>query len=98
MNGIKIDTMVDEAVARAIPALRPLLGKQVEHRRRGARALRSLDTNVVVRLIIEDDAEPCERAGRAFREAVDEGGVFLSATVLIADVELVPARAVRPTP
>ncbi len=30
MNGIKNDTMVDEAVARAIPALRPLLGKQVE--------------------------------------------------------------------
>ncbi len=30
MNAIKIDTMIDEAVARAIPALRPLLGKHVE--------------------------------------------------------------------
>jgi hypothetical protein len=30
MNAIKIDTTIDEAVARAIPALRPLLGKHVE--------------------------------------------------------------------
>jgi len=30
MNAIKVDTTIDEAVARAIPALRPLLGKQVE--------------------------------------------------------------------
>ena len=30
MNAIKVDTMIDEAVALAIPALRPLLGKPVE--------------------------------------------------------------------
>ena len=30
MNAIKVDTMIDEAVALAIPALRPLLGKHVE--------------------------------------------------------------------
>lgn len=30
MNAIKVDTTIDEAVARAIPALRPLLGKRVE--------------------------------------------------------------------
>ena len=30
MNAIRVDTTIDEAVARAIPALRPLLGKQVE--------------------------------------------------------------------
>ena len=30
MNAIKIDTMINETVARAIQALRPLLGKQVE--------------------------------------------------------------------
>jgi hypothetical protein len=30
MNAIKIDTLIDEATARAIPALRPLLGKHVE--------------------------------------------------------------------
>jgi hypothetical protein len=30
MKAIKVDTMIDEAVARAIPALRPLLGKRVE--------------------------------------------------------------------
>jgi hypothetical protein len=30
MNAIKVDTTIDEAVTRAIPALRPLLGKHVE--------------------------------------------------------------------
>ncbi|WP_437720392.1 hypothetical protein [Sorangium sp. So ce861] len=30
MNAIKVDTTIDEAVASAIPALRPLLGKHVE--------------------------------------------------------------------
>jgi len=30
MNAIRIDTTIDEAVARAIPALRPLLGRHVE--------------------------------------------------------------------
>jgi hypothetical protein len=30
MNAIKIDTTIDEAVVRAIPALVPLLGKHVE--------------------------------------------------------------------
>ncbi|AUX23824.1 uncharacterized protein SOCEGT47_043540 [Sorangium cellulosum] len=30
MNAIKVATTIDEAVARAIPALRPLLGKHVE--------------------------------------------------------------------
>ena len=30
MNAIRIETMIDEATARAIPALRPLLGKHVE--------------------------------------------------------------------
>lgn len=30
MNAIRIDTTIDEAVASAIPALRPLLGRRVE--------------------------------------------------------------------
>lgn len=30
MNAIKTDTTIDEAVVRAIPALRPLLGRHVE--------------------------------------------------------------------
>lgn len=30
MNAIKIDTTSSEAVARAVPALRPLLGKRVD--------------------------------------------------------------------
>lgn len=30
MNAIRVETTVDEATARVVPALRPLLGKQVE--------------------------------------------------------------------
>lgn len=30
MNAIRVDATIDEAVARAIPALLPLLGKRVE--------------------------------------------------------------------
>ena len=30
MNAIKIDTTIDEALAGALPALRPLLGRRVE--------------------------------------------------------------------
>ena len=45
--------------------------------------MRSFDTNVAVRLVVEDDPAQCERAGRAFRRAVAEGGVFFSATVLV---------------
>jgi hypothetical protein len=29
-NAIKVDTMVDQALAQAVPALRPLIGKRVE--------------------------------------------------------------------
>ena len=43
----------------------------------------SFDTNVVVRLVVEDDPGQCDRAGEAFRRAVADGGVFLSATVLV---------------
>lgn len=43
----------------------------------------SFDTNVVVRLLVEDDPLQCERAERAFRRAVAEGGVFFSAVVLV---------------
>jgi hypothetical protein len=30
MNEIKVDTTIDEAIAQALPALRPLLGMRVE--------------------------------------------------------------------
>jgi hypothetical protein len=30
MNAIKVDTTIDEAIAHALPALRPLLGMRVE--------------------------------------------------------------------
>jgi predicted nucleic-acid-binding protein len=45
--------------------------------------MKSFDTNVVVRLLVEDDPPQCERAARAFREALAGGGVFLSAVVLV---------------
>jgi predicted nucleic-acid-binding protein len=45
--------------------------------------MKSFDTNVVVRLLVNDDRAQCERAERAFRKAVAEGGVFLSATVMV---------------
>lgn len=45
--------------------------------------MKSFDTNVVVRLLVEDDPPQCERAERAFREALAGGGVFLSTVVLV---------------
>jgi predicted nucleic-acid-binding protein len=45
--------------------------------------MKSFDTNVVLRLVVEDDPVQCERAGRAFRQAIAEGGAFFPATVLI---------------
>lgn len=45
--------------------------------------MKSFDTNVAVRLIVEDDPDQCERAARAFRRGVATGGVFFSATVLV---------------
>ncbi len=45
--------------------------------------MRSFDTNVAVRLVVEDDAAQCERAEGAFRQALAEGGAFFSATVLV---------------
>lgn len=45
--------------------------------------MKSFDTNVAVRLIVEDDPEQCERAANAFRQGVVDGGVFFSATVLV---------------
>jgi predicted nucleic-acid-binding protein len=45
--------------------------------------MKSFDTNVVVRLIVKDDPEQCERAEQAWRRAIAEDGAFLSATVLV---------------
>jgi predicted nucleic-acid-binding protein len=45
--------------------------------------MKSFDTNVVVRLLVEDDPAQCERAERAFRGALAGGGVFLSTVVLV---------------
>jgi predicted nucleic-acid-binding protein len=45
--------------------------------------VKSFDTNVAVRLLVDDDPVQCARAERAFRRASDEGGAFFSATVLV---------------
>ncbi len=45
--------------------------------------MESFDTNVVVRVLVEDDPDQCERAALAWRHALAGGGVFLSATVLV---------------
>ena len=45
--------------------------------------MKSFDTNVAVRLVVEDDLAQCERAEHAFRRGIAEGGVFFTATVLI---------------
>jgi predicted nucleic-acid-binding protein len=36
-----------------------------------------------LRLLVKDDPAQCERAARAFRRAVEEGGAFFSATVIV---------------
>lgn len=36
--------------------------------------MKSFDTNVAVRLVVEDDAEQCETAAQSFRRAVADGG------------------------
>jgi predicted nucleic-acid-binding protein len=43
----------------------------------------AFDTNVVVRLLVQDDEEQCRRAERAFRSSVAAGGVWLSTLVLV---------------
>ena len=48
MNAIKIETMIDEAAARAIPALRPLLGKHVELIAIDAAPVQSTDRKLAV--------------------------------------------------
>ena len=45
--------------------------------------MKSFDTNVAVRLVVEDDPTQCDRAAGAFRQAIATEGVFFSATVLV---------------
>lgn len=59
--------------------------------------MKSFDTNVAVRLMVEDDVEQCERAAQAFRRAIADGGAFFSATVLI-DGRLGPASCLQTGP
>ena len=45
--------------------------------------MRSVDTNVVVRLLVEDDAEQTRLAEEAWKDLLASGGVFLSKVVLV---------------
>lgn len=42
----------------------------------------TFDTNVLVRLLVVDDADQCIRAERAWREAIDHDGVYLPMVVV----------------
>ena len=45
--------------------------------------MEAFDTNVVVRLIVQDDAEQCPLAEQAFRAAVLSGGAWIASVVLV---------------
>lgn len=45
--------------------------------------METFDTNVVVRLVVEDDADQCARAERAWRNAVSSGGAFLPVVTVV---------------
>jgi len=42
----------------------------------------TFDTNVLVRLVVQDDADQCARAERSWRSAVGSSGVFLPVVAL----------------
>jgi predicted nucleic-acid-binding protein len=54
--------------------------------------MRAFDTNVVVRLLVEDDLAQTRAAETAWRDAVGSGGAFVSALVLV-EVTWVLARS-----
>lgn len=43
----------------------------------------AFDTNVVVRLLVQDDEEQCRRAEQALREAAQAEGAWISAVVFV---------------
>jgi predicted nucleic-acid-binding protein len=50
------------------------------------RAVQSIDTNVLVRLLVRDDEEQCQRAEALFRRILADGGVWISQIVVIEAV------------
>lgn len=48
--------------------------------------VQSIDTNVVVRLIVHDDEEQGRRAEAIFRRGLDAGGVWIAQVVLVETV------------
>jgi predicted nucleic-acid-binding protein len=46
-------------------------------------AYEAFDTNVVVRLVVRDDADQCLRAEATWRRALTHGGAWLSSVVLV---------------
>lgn len=45
--------------------------------------METFDTNVLVRLVVQDDADQCARAERSWRSAVGSSGVFLPVVALV---------------
>jgi predicted nucleic-acid-binding protein len=43
----------------------------------------TIDTNVLVRLVVADDAEQCQRAERAWRKSVLGAGAYIPVVVLV---------------
>jgi predicted nucleic-acid-binding protein len=43
----------------------------------------TFDTNVLVRLLVVDDPDQCNRAERAWRDAADHSGIYLPLVVLV---------------
>ncbi len=56
--------------------------------------MQTFDTNVVIRIILGDDEQQTELAVRQWREALQQGGVFLPMVVII-EVSWVLARAAK---
>ncbi len=48
--------------------------------------MQGVDTNVVVRLLVEDDPQQSQQAILLWRKAIEQGGVFLSKIVLVETV------------
>ena len=56
--------------------------------------METFDTNVLVRVVYQDEPSQVERARRAWQAAVNGGGAFLTITVLV-ELACVPAVVQR---
>lgn len=54
-----------------------------------------LDTNIIVRFVVEDDDEQTERAARLIREAVEQGEPLFVSEIVLCELIWVLARVYR---